>query len=377
MNRKQLRSYLIIIMVVIFSLSCSFLGGTAQPQPKGNVQIVNEHVRGEDAYPGGKNLPDTREYGICFVSYPIPAPAGLVKPTFDTLLAKDGDTTTWPLPAGTYTIQEWQFDSEINQDPLYSPEFRTLVRPVETLVIQGDETIQFGSVRTHEPPGDFAEGSLANSNCAGMSQSGGTGDQSTDTPEASSGGGSQGSNVWVLKLVQPDVGKTEVQFSYPGLSCSGGGVVSSTDSNATIQTSGTCQISGALEANEVTQHTWSKPPEQLNPGDEVTGQLTASQTGLCGWQDSLTQATCANSVTTSIAVWQGDGGPVNNTDFPYQNLLYQSGYDGSARASNHPNSDFKWTVPDGSSGGKTLLVSFLAHASEGEVYTDFWYEWQE
>lgn len=183
MRRKSLQSAIVVTLVILFSMGCGLLTGTSQPQQMGTIKIVNDHVRGSDPFPGGKNLPDAREYGVCIIAYP--PIAGLTKPTFDMILAKDGQKTTFGLPAGTYTLQEWQFDSEINQDPLYSPAMKTYVRPPEIVVLKADETITFGSERTLPAPGDFVEGNPINPNCGGASQ--GTGVSPTDTPEAATG----------------------------------------------------------------------------------------------------------------------------------------------------------------------------------------------
>ena len=191
-----------------------------------------------------------------------------------------------------------------------------------------------------------------------------------DTPVAATG-------AWVLKLVQPDVGKTEVQFSYPGLACTGGTTVASTETSATTTTTGTCQVTGAVVANETTQHSWSRPPDRLTPGQEVTGSLTASQSGLCYWGGATTEESCRSSVATSHSVWVGDGWPGGQTEFPYEDLYFGNDSAGTARASDHPNGSFEWTVPDGSQGGgRTLLLQFVSGSSGGKVYTNYWYEWQ-
>jgi hypothetical protein len=301
MSRYFFKSGLPITLLILFSFACNILAGTSQPQPMGTINVVNDHIRGSDAFPGGIGLPDYREYGVCFLVYP--PIAGLITPTNDMILVKDGQQrqqTTYSLPAGIYTLQEFQFDSEINQDPLYSPAMRTLVRPPETIVLGAGQTIMFGSERSTSAPGDFVEGNPINPNCGGASD--GIGVFPTDTPESATG-------TWMLKLIQPDVGKTEVQFSYPGLTCNGGTVATSTETNATITTTGTCQVSGALVANEITQHSWSRPPDQLIPGQELTGTLEASQSGLCSWTGATTEENCRPQVTTSHAVWQGDGWP--------------------------------------------------------------------
>jgi len=167
MRRKSLQSAIVVTLVILFSMGCGLLTGTSQPT--GTIKIVNNHVRGSDAFPGGKNLPDAREYGVCIITYPPTWPSGLATPTFDMILAKDGQETTYGLPIGTYMLQEFQFDSEINQDPLYSPAMKTYVRPPETVVLRAGKTIVFGSERTLTAPGDFVEGNPINPNCGGGS----------------------------------------------------------------------------------------------------------------------------------------------------------------------------------------------------------------
>jgi hypothetical protein len=168
MNRKYSQSVIVVTLVILFSIGCGMFTGTAQPQQMGTIKIVNSHVRGSDPFPGGMYLPDAREYGVCIITYP--AVAGITQPTFDVILAKDGEETNYALPAGTYTLQEFQTDSEINQDPLYLPAVKHFVRPPEIVVLAADETLVFGSQRTLPAPGDFAEGTLLNSNCLGASQ---------------------------------------------------------------------------------------------------------------------------------------------------------------------------------------------------------------
>ncbi|MBI3160002.1 MAG: hypothetical protein HYZ26_10430 [Chloroflexi bacterium] len=182
MSRKSFPPAIVLILTLLFSIGCNLLTGTSQPQQMGTIKVVNTHVRGSDAFPGGRGLPDAREYGVCIITYP--PVAGLTKPTFDMILAKDGGETTYALPAGVYIVQEWQFDSEINDDPLYSPAMKTYVRPVETIVLEADETIVFGSERTLPQPGDFVEGNPINPNCGGAAA--GPGVFPTNTPETSS-----------------------------------------------------------------------------------------------------------------------------------------------------------------------------------------------
>lgn len=386
MSRKFFQLIAIVSSFFFISTACGLPLGISQPTQMGTIRIVNFHVRGSDFFLGGKNLPDTREYGVCIIAYPPALPAGFIKPTFDMILAKDSQmtqTTNYALPAGTYTLQEWQFDSEINQDPMYSPAFKTLVRPPETITLEVDQILTFGSERSLSAPGEFIEGNLTNPACLGAWQQPGglpptdTPEIATDTPEAGPDSSGTDTGIWVLRLIEPNVGKSETQFSYPGLACSGGTTVYSDETSATITTTGTCQIKDAVVADEVTQHAWDRPPDQLTPGEEMTGSMTASSSGICGWQNSMTLEACQNSVTTSHAVWQGDGWPGSENAFSYQNLVFGNDYAGTARASNNPTGSFTWTVPDGSTGGKTLVLQFCSSSRGGQVYTNYWYEWVE
>ncbi|MBI5877683.1 MAG: hypothetical protein HZB53_08540 [Chloroflexi bacterium] len=397
MNRTFFQPAIVATLVLMLSLGCGALTGTPQAQTMGTIKIVNAHVRGSDPFPGGKNLPDAREYGICILAYPLPNPAGLTKPAFDMILAKDGEQTTYGLPAGTYTVQEWQFDSEINQDPLYSPAVKNYVRPPEMVVLKANETVVFGSGRTGAVPGDFFEGQLLSPNCLGGLQQPGRLPTPTSTPTATRTTTptatptappaatpaatpvltpKAATGAWALKLIQPDVGKSEAQFSYPGLACSGGTKVTASETSASTTTAGTCQVKGALVANEKTQHSWSRPPDQLTPGQELSGSMNVSQSGLCSWTVATTEAGCRTQATTSHIVWQGDGWPGGPVEFPYRNLIYGNDSNVRALASTRPTGSFKWKVPSGASGGKTLVLQFVSASSGGKVYTNFWYEWQ-
>jgi hypothetical protein len=70
-------------------------------------------------------------------------------------------------------------DSEINQDPLYSPECVTQVRPPEVILITTGNTVVFGSTRSQLEPGAFEVGNPANANCGGCSSAPGGGSAPT------------------------------------------------------------------------------------------------------------------------------------------------------------------------------------------------------
>ncbi len=192
------------------------------------------------------------------------------------------------------------------------------------------------------------------------------------TPTSQAGAGD-----WVLKLVQTDVDKSEEVFSFTGLACSGGGKATSTETGATIVTTGGCQAPGAVVANETAQHSWSRPPDRLTPGQELTVTMTATQSGLCAWQPAEPAEACRREANIRHGVVQGDGWPGGQEEFDYSDLIYDSSAVGqSANAWDRPTATAAWTVPDGTFSGKTLLVQFSGSSHGGRVRTNFWYEWQ-
>jgi len=186
-----------------------------------------------------------------------------------------------------------------------------------------------------------------------------------------------GAGAWVLKLVETDIDKFEEVFSFSGLACSGGAKATSTETGATIVTTGGCQATGAQVANETTQHSWSRPPDQLTPGQELTVTLTASSSGLCSWTVAATEEDCRFYTSTRHGVALGDGRPGGQQEWAYSGLIYDSGNVGqSANARDRPTADVVWTVPDGHLSGKTLFLQFTAGSNAGRVRTNFWYQWQ-
>lgn len=153
-----------IALAIVISISCNFLAGTSQPSID-QIKIVNSHVRGSTTYPGCKNLPLTRQYGVCFVAYDPNNPEDLTKPASDMVFAMDEEIKIYELPPGTYQLQEFQADLEINQDPIYSPCFKMYVRPQETIVIPTGTELVFGSERSLPTPGEFLEGKTINPKC--------------------------------------------------------------------------------------------------------------------------------------------------------------------------------------------------------------------
>ncbi|MBI2913548.1 MAG: PKD domain-containing protein [Chloroflexi bacterium] len=200
---------------------------------------------------------------------------------------------------------------------------------------------------------------------------------STGTPaQATTPAAQEGTGQWVLKYVDTDFEKYETQFGYPGLACSGGTTAASTETGATTTQSGGCQVTGAVVANGTSQHSWSRPPDRLTPGQEVTGTLTASQSGLCSWQGPTTEELCRYWTTTDLIVLLADslrGEPWRGSD-----IVYSLPGEERANAKDRPTSSFAWEAPDNRRGNKSLVVKFTAGQQNAQhVSTVFWYEWQE
>ena len=129
------------------------VGGRAEAAKTGGwIRVVNPYGRGSLPFPGGRNLPMHKENLVCFTAYGPTNPALLVSPSWDVVVATPywgataGARPTvvefW-LPAGTYTVEESIFASEINNSPTYSPEVLWWTRPPRTLVIAPGMTITF------------------------------------------------------------------------------------------------------------------------------------------------------------------------------------------------------------------------------------------
>jgi hypothetical protein len=128
------------------------VGGRSEAAKTGGwIKVVNTHPRGYGNFPAtgyggsscrGKSV--TLENLVCFTVYNPTSPALLVKPMLNMVIAKDQTTIEYWLPAGTYTLEDSMFASEINYDPLYSPCLDWWTRPPRTIVLTPGMTVQFG-----------------------------------------------------------------------------------------------------------------------------------------------------------------------------------------------------------------------------------------
>jgi hypothetical protein len=127
-------------------------GGRSEAAKTGGwIKVVNTHSRGSGSFPatgfGGsvcKRKPVYLENLVCFTAYNPKDPTALMKPTLNMVIARDATTVEYWLTAGTYTLEDSKFASEINYDPLYSPCMDWWTRPPKIIVLTPGMTVQFG-----------------------------------------------------------------------------------------------------------------------------------------------------------------------------------------------------------------------------------------
>jgi len=381
------------------------VGGRSEAAKTGGwIKVVNNYTQGYWPFPRARTLPMYLENTVTFTAYNPINPLQLMRPTFNLVIAKDKTPTEYWLTAGTYTLVEGKFGSEINTDPLYSPACTWWYRPAQIIVLAPGMTFEFGDNLGFpllpdsgyvERPGDCGfppgPGPMATPKVTPTATPKAT---PTATPKATptptpkvTPTTTAATGQWVLKYIDIDVDKLEDPFSFPGVACSGGPKVASTETGATTTTTGTCQIGGAQVANATTKHSWSRPPERLVPGQEVSGTVTASGSGVCSWSALTTEESCNGSTSTRLIVFLADS--LREESFRGADTVYNSegrtlGVSGAGEAANakdRPTSSFAWKVPDRRGGNKSLLVKFSVGVGSccgnggGSVATIFWYEW--
>lgn len=140
------------------------LSGSADPEAwnranGGWIEIVNTHQYESGSYgecQGEENcrrLPVHTENGICIQGAVLDNPSiwgSWTPPTEWTILASDyhpysAEPTTiryW-VPAGTYTLVRFLFESEVNHNPLYSPCYHARSMPAQQYRVNPGETLRF------------------------------------------------------------------------------------------------------------------------------------------------------------------------------------------------------------------------------------------
>lgn len=112
----------------------------------GWIKVVNGHRRGSGNFPGGRNLPLSSSYGVCVKSYALDNQndaSGWLEPLDWKITAHDEQTTHYWLPAGRYELIKLYYLSEINQSPLYVPDYATYWQTLGTYTIVPGETLSF------------------------------------------------------------------------------------------------------------------------------------------------------------------------------------------------------------------------------------------
>jgi hypothetical protein len=196
-------------------------------------------------------------------------------------------------------------DSEINQgDPLYSPCYKTYVRPPETIVIKPGMTIVFGDElkRTLPTPGPFVEGKTINPKCAACAATTPVATPTkTPTPTATSTKTTTATptktstpvtpisppaaGLWTLSKTTPKItqGKDDNCIFSHKVAVSSGSFTSSGSWHAGTKVG--CMYGETISGSDSTTVTWTPPPAQLNPGDKLTLNGSTKVTAQGTWAD--------------------------------------------------------------------------------------------
>jgi hypothetical protein len=112
----------------------------------GWFDVTNQYSRGSGSYPGGRRLPSSYWYGVCIQSWTPDNQAvadSWLPPNDWKIVAIDQGPQHFWLPAGQYTLIEFFGESEINNDPLYVPEYYTKWRSLGAYTLAAGQTLNF------------------------------------------------------------------------------------------------------------------------------------------------------------------------------------------------------------------------------------------
>jgi hypothetical protein len=128
----------------------------------GWIQVVNSHAYNTGSFPGGRHLGTSSGYGVCIQSYSFQNPDddawNWLEPNSWKIMAYDGQTESYWMPRGQYNLIEFISLSEINNDPLYVPDYTTFWRAIGSYTITAGDTIEFKSTNANFNDGSFTEG---------------------------------------------------------------------------------------------------------------------------------------------------------------------------------------------------------------------------
>jgi hypothetical protein len=114
----------------------------------GWLRVVNAHGYGTGTYPGGRGYSTSTGYGICIQSHAFDNPEDAwnwLAPSNWKLVAYDGQSQSYWMPAGRFSLVEVYHVSEVNSDPMYVPAHTTYWRALGDYIIAPGETLQFTS----------------------------------------------------------------------------------------------------------------------------------------------------------------------------------------------------------------------------------------
>jgi hypothetical protein len=128
----------------------------------GWIKVINGHAYNTGSFPGGRHLAMSSGYGVCIQSYDFENPNedawNWLEPNSWKIMAYDGKTYSYWMPRGQYNLIEFISLSEINNDPMYVPDYTTYWRSIGSYTITAGDTIEFKSSNADFNDGSFTEG---------------------------------------------------------------------------------------------------------------------------------------------------------------------------------------------------------------------------
>jgi hypothetical protein len=127
----------------------------------GWIKVVNTHIYNTGSYPGGRHQGVSTTYGVCIQSYAFQNEdedaLNWLAPLNWKIMAYNDSTSSYWMPSGRYDLIEFISLSEVNNDPLYIPDYTTYWRSIGSYTITPDDTIEFSSSNVDINDGTFTE----------------------------------------------------------------------------------------------------------------------------------------------------------------------------------------------------------------------------
>jgi len=349
----------------------------------GWVRVANPYVKGTASFPGS-GLPMHLENLLCFTNYAPINLDHLVRPAWDVVVATASwgwttaerpKTVEYWLPAGTYSVEQSIFASEINTNPLHSPDVAWWTRPVTSFIVAAGETIAFEDYPPPPLPPAADTGFVATPNSCARRWSPLAGSAVDPFAEADDGPAADlaratpttiaadpievppaadtGAVGWFLTSVEPSQTVADDGGCYHGAEVIVGGLTASTFMR--------CTATGpTIDVWNRSEHEWSAaPPEHLGAGDQlrITGTTSMEGTYHTGGM------TGSGSTWVRIDLDPGGG--------PYAGYAWANAHELDTPVS--ALNDF--SIPSGAEGNRMyIMLSFQGPGGSGR--TTYAYEWQ-